>query len=226
MPVKKTEVELKINNQAAKAYLAYPATGGPGVLVLHAWWGLKPFFKEVCDHLAEEGFVALAPDMRNGQIATTIEAATELMHNSDPAFTGQIVEAATNHLSSFSLRSGEKIGALGFSMGAGWALEAAKAAPGTVGAVVACYGAADPDFGQLKARFLGHYCEVDEWEPAEYVRSMQDAMQSAGVEAVFHFYPGVSHWFMETDRPEYDPAAAGLAWERTYQFLKNNLQQS
>jgi carboxymethylenebutenolidase len=48
-------------------------------------------------------------------------------------------------------------------------------------------------------------------------------MEAAGVDATRHTYPGVAHWFMESDRPEYDPAAAELAWERTIKFLKNNL---
>ncbi|MCA9959351.1 MAG: dienelactone hydrolase family protein, partial [Anaerolineales bacterium] len=43
-------------------YLALPATGkGPGILVLHAWWGLNDTIKGVCKRLAAEGFVAFAP---------------------------------------------------------------------------------------------------------------------------------------------------------------------
>ena len=40
-------------------FLALPASGpGPGVLVLHAWWGLNETMKSVCSRLAAEGFVA------------------------------------------------------------------------------------------------------------------------------------------------------------------------
>jgi dienelactone hydrolase len=47
------------------AYLSIPAAGsGPGVLVLHAWWGLNQTFIDVCDLLSERGFLALAPDRR------------------------------------------------------------------------------------------------------------------------------------------------------------------
>ena len=53
-------------------YTASPPGGsGPGVLVLHAWWGLTPFFREYCDRLAAEGLVAFAPDLYAGATAHT-----------------------------------------------------------------------------------------------------------------------------------------------------------
>ena len=79
MSIQKTEIKLDVNGKSANAYLASPAIGGPGVLVLHAWWGLKPFFKEICDQLAERGFTALAPDLYQGRIAHTIDEAKALL---------------------------------------------------------------------------------------------------------------------------------------------------
>src|SRR5215217_6518473 len=65
--------------QDDEGYLAVPESGrGPGVLVLHAWWGLTPFFEGVCDRLATAGFVALAPDRDGGPTAATIEEAEAL----------------------------------------------------------------------------------------------------------------------------------------------------
>src|ERR1700761_4417482 len=67
-------------SSAGSAYLVRPDSGtGPGVLVLHAWWGLTRFFRGVCDRLADEGFVALAPDLMGGrQPETAAEAEVEL----------------------------------------------------------------------------------------------------------------------------------------------------
>ena len=54
---------VEINSEAgtANGYLAIPQGGkGPGILLLHAWWGLTPFFKQLADRLASEGYVVLA----------------------------------------------------------------------------------------------------------------------------------------------------------------------
>jgi len=222
MSIQKSEIKLDVNGQPVNAYLAAPKDGGPGVLVLHAWWGLKPFFKELCDRLAEEGFTALAPDLRNGQIAETIEAAKELMQKSDGLFVGDIVMAAKDHLLTYS-KSG-KISVMGFSMGAAWSLVVAMEDPDKVAATVLFYGADGVDFTKVKSKILGHYSDNDEWEPMDGVRAMEQSMKDAGVDATLHIYLKVGHWFVESDRPEYDSAAASLAWDRTFEFLRMSLR--
>jgi len=221
MSIQKSEIKLDVNGQPVNAYLATPMDGGPGVLVLHAWWGLKPFFKDICDRLAEEGFTALAPDLRKGVVAETIDAAKELMEKSDDQFAGDAVMAAKDYLLAHS--AGEKIGVIGFSMGAGWALVVASRDPDKIAATVLFYGIGDADFSKVKSQILGHFSDNDEWEPMEGVRWMEQSLKDAGVDATLHIYPNVAHWFVEEDRPEYDSAAAQLAWERTFRFLKETL---
>lgn len=221
MSIEKSEIKLDVNGQPVYAYLAAPERGGPGVLVLHAWWGLKPFFKQICDRLADEGFTALAPDLRKGVVAETIEAAKELMEKSDNQFIGDVVMSAKDYLLSQS--AGEKIGVVGFSMGAAWSLVVASYDPDKIAATVLFYGIGDADFSKLKSKVLGHFSDNDEWEPMEGVRWMEQSLKDAGVDATLHIYPDVAHWFVEEDRPEYDSAAASLAWDRTFEFLKKNL---
>jgi carboxymethylenebutenolidase len=92
-----------------------------------------------------------------------------------------------------------------------------------VAATVLFYGAYSPDFSKTKSKFLGHFAEVDEWEPLDGVKEMEQNLKNAGLDVTIHIYPGAAHWFMESDRPEYDSAAAQLAWDRTFEFLKQNL---
>jgi carboxymethylenebutenolidase len=221
MSIQKSEIKLDVNGQPVSAYLSAPQEGGPGVLVLHAWWGLKPFFKQLCDRLAEQGFMALAPDMRNGEIAETIDAAKELMEKSDNQIVGDIVMAAKDYLLAQS--AGEKIGVVGFSMGAAWALVVASYDPDKIAATVLFYGIGDADFTRIKSKVLGHFSDNDEWEPMEGVRWMEQSLKDADVDSTLHIYPNVAHWFVEEDRPEYNAAAAQVAWDRTFEFLKRNV---
>ena len=220
MPIQTSEIQLNVNGKKINAYLATPENGGPGVLLLHAWWGLKPFFKQVCDRLAGQGFTVLAPDLRDGQIATTIDEAKALMEKSDSQFIGDTVMAAKDYLR--GMVKG-RIGLVGFSMGAAWALTVASTVSEQIGAVVLFYGNDDVDYGKVTAKVMGHYSDNDEWEPSEYVDKTFAEFKKAGVDATLHIYPGVAHWFMEEDRPEYDHASALLAWSRTYEFLRKNL---
>lgn len=220
MSIQKSEIKLDVNDRQVNAYLASPAGGGPGVLLLHAWWGLKPFFKQVCDQLAEQGFTVLAPDLRDGQIAQTIDEAKALMEKSDGQFIGDTVMTAKDYLRDIVKA---KIGIIGFSMGAAWGLIAAAYKPEDVAALVLFYGNEGVEYSKVTAKVLGHYSDNDEWEPNEFVENTFAEFKKAGVDATLHIYPGVAHWFVEADRPEYDPAAAALAWDRTFEFLKNNL---
>src|SRR5690348_5918428 len=63
----------------ASGYLATPDSGvGPGVVVLHEWWGLTAPFRQACDRLAAAGFMALAPDLFHGKTAATVAEAEAL----------------------------------------------------------------------------------------------------------------------------------------------------
>jgi carboxymethylenebutenolidase len=220
MSIKKSEIQLKAQDKTTTAYLATPEQGGPGVLLLHAWWGLKPYFKKASERLAEQGFTVLAPDLYRGKVGTTIEETKALMKANENELMGAFVKAAKDHLS--QLTKGKPIAVLGFSMGGYWSLLTAATEPDVAAAVI-FYGSGGVDFSQVSAKVLGHFSDADEWELLDDVRVWEAEMKAAGMDVTLHIYPKVGHWFVEDDRPEYDPAAADLAWNRTFEFLKKNL---
>jgi len=222
MSLQKSEIKLEANGKQHNAYLVSPASGGPDVLVLPSWFGLKPYFKEVCDRLAQEGYTALGLDYYDGRIGTTIEEAQVLQEQveSDPESMGAMVKAAKDHLA--SLQRDRPVAIVGFSMGTDWAVITAANEPG-VAAIVLFYGGWIGDFSNMKSKVLGHYAETDKYQPPQRTNGMVENMKAAGVDVTIYTYPGTAHWFMEEDRPEYNPSAASLAWARTLEFLKESL---
>jgi carboxymethylenebutenolidase len=226
MKIDTDPITSQIAGPSGNMCLVAPPAGGPAVLVLHAWWGLTPFFQRVCDRLAANGFVALAPDLYSGRTAGTIDEAKALLDQRDFGGMQAAAIAATRLLREHPLNARGPIGVIGFSMGAAWAaLLASQLAPEAIRAVVLFYGGGEgSDFSQCTADVIGHFAPGDEWEPDEGVRQTEADLRAAGREVTFYTYPGAGHWFVEEDKPEhYNRAAAELAWERTLQFLHARL---
>jgi carboxymethylenebutenolidase len=207
--------------------MAVPEQGnGARVLVLHAWWGLTSDVTDVCDRLAGAGFVALAPSLYpDGATAVTINEAEVLRdaHDEAAAEVEAVVQAAVEQLRAVPAVTGARIGVIGFSLGAYWALKLSQLRPDDVSAVVAIYGTADGDYRAARAAYLGHFAEDDDFEPLEVVRALEATIRAAGREVTFHVYPGAGHWFVESNQPAYNVAATELVWERTRAFLQAHL---
>ena len=205
-------------------YLAIPLSGtGSGVLVLHAWWGLNSTLKAFCTRLAENGFIAFAPDLYHGKVADTIPAAEALRDALDPARAKSDLLDAAQFLNGRAANPDHGLAVIGFSLGAYFALDISGADPGHIRSVVVFYGTAPGDFSKSKAAYLGHYAETDQFEPQAEVDALEASLKQAGRPVTFYRYPGTGHWFFEPDRTQaYDPAAASLAWDRTLAFLKGS----
>ena len=211
-------------------YLAMPCAGkGPGVLVLHAWWGLNDTIKAFCKRLAVAGFVVFAPDLYHGKVADTIpdaEALGKALDANHLQAEAEIAEA-TMFLNERVGQAGPKgrpgLAVIGFSLGAYYALNLAAADPEHIRAVVLFYGTGDGDFSNSQAAYLGHFAEYDEFEPQSNVDDLENSLRSAGRPVTFYRYSGTGHWFFEPDRSQaYNQAAASLAWDRTLAFLKRS----
>jgi carboxymethylenebutenolidase len=209
-----------------QGFLAVPPTGtGPGILVLHAWWGLNETIKAFCRRLAEAGFVAFAPDLYHGEVADTIAGAEALGQALDANYLQAKAEVAeaTAFLHGHAGQADRGLAVIGFSLGAYYALDLADSAPERIRSVVLFYGTGGGDFGSPGADYLGHFAEEDEYEPPANVDDLEGALRRNGRSVTFYRYPGAGHWFFEPDRPDaYNPVAANLAWERTLAFLRDS----
>ena len=221
----------QVDGKTFNGYLAEPPHGsGPGVLVLHAWWGLTEPFQQVCDQLAQAGFVALAPDLYHGKTTASVEEAEELvgaLNQDEERVHGDIagsVQVLRQHEATHLSDGHGKLAIIGFSLGGAYALDMSIRMSQEIAAVVTFYASYPGlDYSGANAAYLCHFAEKDPFEPAESVAEMEQELRAAGKQATFYTYPGTKHWFFEENRPEYDAEAARLAWERTTQFLHERL---
>ncbi len=206
-----------------QGFLAVPPTDkGSGVLVLHAWWGLNDTIKAFCTRLAEAGFVAFAPDLYHGKVANTIPSAEALVKalNTNHLQAEADTAEATRFLHERAGQTDRGLAVIGFSLGANYALDLAAADPEHIRSVVLFYGTGGDDFGNSRAAYLGHFAENDPFESQSDVNRLEENLRRVGRLVTFYRYPRTAHWFFEPDRPEYNKAAADLAWERTLTFLQ------
>lgn len=215
---------IQVGNDEIRAYAAGPAeTGTPGVLLLHAWWGLNDDVVTFTDRLAAAGYAVIAPDMFDGRVATTVEDAETLARGADEATVDAIVLAAIDRLIE-RVGPSAKLAAIGFSFGAHWTMWS----PGERDQVVASvlyYGTTDGSvLTEASVPLQGHFAENDAFESNEWVDEFVGKLRAAGREVELHRYAGAGHWFAEPSRDAYRAEAADLAFDRTIDFLGRHLR--
>ena len=189
-----------------------PQGTGPGVLVAHPWWGLNQTIRNYGAALAKEGFVVALPDLFAGDVTTSIDTAETLIRKHWETASPRLDEAF-DELAKHRAISGNGLGAVGFSFGGFHLLEAVESVDARVARLVVYY--ATHPLPAQHAPILAHLASDD---PYESQADMDVLTANLGANA--YTYPGTKHWFAEADRPEYDKAAADLAFERTVAFLK------
>ncbi|MBW2286991.1 MAG: dienelactone hydrolase family protein [Deltaproteobacteria bacterium] len=209
------EIEIANGDEALSAYLAMPASGrGPGVLVIQEWWGLVPHIRDVCDRLAREGFVALAPDLYHGSATDDPDEAGRYMLGLEIPRALRDLDAAVGELLNRDT-VGAKVGVVGFCMGGQLAL-AAGCKNARVGAVVDFYGVHPDvtlDLADCRAAVLAVFAENDAFITAETVQRLSAEFEAAGVRASVRTIEAAQHAFMNDTRPDvYDAAAAAEGW--------------
>jgi carboxymethylenebutenolidase len=120
-------ISFESSEGTASGYLARPERrsrdGRPGVVVIQEWWGLVPHIKDVTRRFAEQGYIALAPDLYHGK--TTVEA-EEAHHLAEGLDWGRAAAEMAGAVSYLREREGTtSVGVIGFCMGGALATIAA-----------------------------------------------------------------------------------------------------
>lgn len=219
------------NGSQAHGYLTVPTSGkGPGVIVIQEWWGLDDHIADICDRLAGEGFVALAPDLYGGKVAHDSDEAGELMQQLPVDRAVRDLGGAVDYLLQHEAVTSSTVGAIGFCMGGGFVLGLAAEQGDKIGAAVPFYGVgpAVPDqFSGITAAIQGHFAEQDGFYPVDQARQQEQQIREEAKSPVieFHYYDAGHAFHNDRDKMgTYNDSAAKQAWSRAVEFLRRHVR--
>ena len=201
------------------AYFISPEKAGPGVLLLHSWFGLNSNTKRLADRLADEGFTVLAPDLMNEALPVDQVEAEATLQAADPNYLASATLSAAGVLA----RQSTTIQVVGLGMGGSLSLWASVRLPAFVTGAVSIYGAQSIDFAESRSRYQIHLAENDPWLPEDDAIFMEATMRLEALKVDVYTYPGTTHGFFE-EGIHHDQAASDLVWDRVVTFLRQDGQ--
>lgn len=216
---------------SVRAWVVYPERrdSAPVVLVIHEIYGLTLWIRSVADQLAEEGFIAVAPDLLTMQdVAWTEdgepdrEAAVSAIRALDADVVHRQIRAVGEHAMALPAAT-RSYGVIGFCWGGAAAFEHA-ARYADLGAAVVYYGTspAAEALGSVRAPVLGLYAGDDERVNATIPRA-RDALDGRSYRV--EMFDGAGHGFLrqQDGREGANLDATLWAWPFTTGFLRTHL---
>ena len=201
----------------------------PAVVMIHENRGLNEHIKMMADTLAKEGYVVLAVDLFNGQVASNQEEAGPLSGavRDNPAEAIANLRAAVRYLASLENVDASMISSLGWCFGGQQSLQLAlNTEPNyPLASTVIYYGrlVTDPqELSKIEWPVLGIFGDQDDSIPVENVTSFKAALDSIGIPNEIYIYEGVGHAFANPSGDNYAPEQTADAWQKTLAFLKNS----
>jgi carboxymethylenebutenolidase len=216
------------------AYIARPKImPAAAVVVLQELFGVNADIRKTCDELAEQGFVAVAPDLFWRQepgvdLSVTSEAdwqhGVRLYQAYDRDAGVRDIKDTLNAVAKLPECTG-KIAVQGYCLGA--LMTFLTAVRGQVNAAVAYHGADTEKYldeaDSLSAPLLVHLGEEDEFISKAAQAEITVALANKA-KATVYSYPGQRHAFARHNGTHYNASAAALANGRTSEFLQRQLR--
>lgn len=194
---------------------------GPGILLLHSFWGLTSSVKGLADDLADHGYTVLAPDINFGELPESEADALDHLGAASPDRLASLVFSAVGLL--YEKSTDGPVAIIGFGMGGSLGLWASVRLPDLVSAAVSFYGSQQIDFAGSRSSYLIHLADEDEYITEDEAAFMEATMALEKLSVDVSRYPGTRHGFCEPDGETFDPAAFEKAWQRTLDFLAEQL---
>jgi carboxymethylenebutenolidase len=216
-------VEFPSNDHTTRGYMAGK---GPAIVVLQEWWGLVPQIERFVDRLANEGFLAIAPDLFHGKTTESPDEAQRLKMELDVERAEREIAAAGEFLLKRKECTSKKYGLIGFCMGGGLA-QYTGGRETNVAATISFYGGfkkAPIDWAHLSGPILLIYGENDKGVPPEQGVEIERKLKQLGKQVELKIYPGADHAFLNDAGKNYKKDAAEDAWRKSVEFFRRNVR--
>lgn len=207
-------------------YLATPDGNGPhpGVVVIHEAYGLNDHIKDVTRRIAGAGYATLAVDLftgRNRAVCMTRYMAGAL-RGSVNRYGVDDLKSALTLLAKMKNVDAQRLGAVGFCMGGGFAI-AWACTDARLKVIAPFYGSNPRPLEAVKrlCPVVGSYPEQD--FTARSGRALDGALTQFGIKHDVKVYPGTHHSFFNDTRGSFDRGAADDAWARLLKFFGEQL---
>ena len=207
------------NSHTSRGYLAGK---GPAIVVIQEWWGLVPQIERFVDRLANEGFLAIAPDLFHGRTTESPDEAQRLKMELDAERAEREIASAGEFLLTRPECTSKTYGLIGFCMGGGLA-QFTGARESKVAATVSFYGGfkqAPIDWNQLSGPILLIYGEDDQGVPPEQGKVIEQKLKQLGKQVELKIYPGAGHAFLNETGRNYKREAAEDGWRRSVELFR------
>jgi carboxymethylenebutenolidase len=220
-------ITFRLGRGTRPAYVVRPEGDGPfpGVIVIHELSGLNDNIKDICRQFADTGFAALGVDLfagHNRNVCMT-RLFSGMVLNSYHNSGIKELRAALTCLGERPKVDAERIGAIGFCMGGGFAV--AWGAKDKRLKAIAPYYAINPRPLAAVARscpVVGSYPEQD--YTAKHGQKLERVLASVGVPHDIKIYPGAGHSFFNDEGGSYDAEAAHDSWARVQAFFDRHVK--
>jgi len=213
-----------VSGSAGSGYFISPDAGpGPGVLLLHSFWGLNRQAKDTANRLADHGFTVLAPDLTAGVVYEDAPAALDALAEADMNVLASLIQSSVGILRQASADPDAPIGLVGYGSGASWALWLSARLVDQVRAVVTYYGSQSIPMDGVKATYLAHWAENDTNVSDLEVAELGLSLQVAAADFRFVHHEGTRDGFAESGRPDFDAEVEAVAWRQSAEFLAEAL---
>ena len=210
-----------------EAYLARPAGAGPfpAVVIIHEIYGLNQNIRDIAQRFADEGYAALAVDLFAGRnrLVCMFRFMGGMLTNSLNHQGIKDLKAALTFLAQQPGVDAQRLGAIGFCMGGGFAIGWA-CSDDRLKVIAPFYGTTPRPLEAVRRAcpVVGSYPEKD--FTAAMARKLDAVLESYHIEHDIKVYPDAKHSFFNDQRPaNYNAAAAADAWQRTLAFFKDRL---